>query len=66
MAGQKQLMFGFQPEPIVGADGELGLRSERPEEYGLQQEGAAEEADAGTGNAAENESEPNDENTSTE
>lgn len=48
-----KMMFGFQPEPIVGTDGELGLRSERPEEYGLEQEGAAEEVEAGTDSAIE-------------
>lgn len=47
-----KLMFGFQPEPIVGADGEMGLRSERPEEYGLQPEAEDGETEAESNGAA--------------
>ena len=30
------LLFGHEPEPMVGADGKKGLRLESPEEYGPQ------------------------------
>ena len=30
-----RLMFGYEPDPIVGADGSSGLRIEHPEEYGI-------------------------------
>ena len=43
-----KLMFGFEPEPIVGADGELGLRLERPEEYGMAPSGEDETDEDGT------------------
>ncbi len=37
------LMMGYEPEPV--GDGTQGLRLERPEEYGPQPGGPAEDAD---------------------
>lgn len=45
------LMFGYEPEPVTGADGTSGLRIEHPEEYGM-----APSEDSGDGESTESQS----------